>query len=409
LFTSSKIGIARVCHRLELLALCVACVACASDAPKPALFRGEVLGFGGGPERYSSWFGDERDGVIYFGLSPFWTDMRAHGGDPTADLLEPSAHLIGRFEIERERFLPPLVARRIGPDSRSSVWDVLAHPNGWIYYTTFYEEMGRVRPGMGDVEHFDSLGTGLNEIALGPDGDLYVTRYGGGVEGEAANEDGSVVVISPDGALLREQSLHARDGAVTAPKSIAVDPKSGEVWLNADVIAPNGKVTFAEFHLDPDLKLIERRDPPPELMFVAFDRGGRGFFVEDRNGRVELRVTRGGAELARLDLGPRVASDFAQDVHFAADGTAGGLHRRPFDECVVEQQSAVSAKTSVTSMQAMKSPCTSLSISLKLELGSFEDALVMSLMRPSDSARSRRKPTQAASAAGSTTMERSHV
>ena len=298
------------------------CVACASEATKPALFRGEVLGFGGGPERYSSWFADERDGVLYFGLSPFWTELRAHGGDPTADLLEPSAHLIGRFEIERERFLPPLLARRPGPDSRSSVWDVLAHPNGWIYYTTYFEEMGRVRPGMGDVERFDSLGTGLNEIALGPDGDLYVTRYGGGADGEPSTDDGSVAVISPDGALLREESLHARDGAVTAPKSIAVDPQSGEVWLNADVIAPNGKVSFTAFHLAPDLKVIARSDAPPELMFVAFDRGGRGFFVEDRNGRVELRVTRGGAELARLDLGARAPGDFAQDVHFAADGSA---------------------------------------------------------------------------------------
>jgi len=289
---------------------------------KPALFRGEVLGFGGGPERYSSWFADERDGVIYFGLSPFWADMRAHGGDPTADLLEPSAHLIGRFEIERERFLPPLLARRPGPDSRSSVWDVLAHPNGWIYYTTYFEEMGRVRPGMGDVEHFDSLGTGLNEIALGPDGDLYVTRYGAGTEDEPNGGDGSVVVISPGGALLSEVPLHARDGAVTAPKSIGVDPKSGEVWLNADVIAPNGKVSFSTFHLGPDLKLIARSDAPPELMFVSFDRSGRGFFVEDRGGRVELRVTRAGAELARLDLGARAPADFAQDVHFAADGTA---------------------------------------------------------------------------------------
>src|SRR5882672_1749346 len=222
LLTLSKIDIARVCHSLSLLALGVACVACAAD--EPVVFRGEVLGFGGGPERYSSWFGDERNGVIYFGLSPFWTDMRAHGGDPTADLLEPSAHLIGRFEIERERFLPPLLVRRPGPDSRSSVWDVLAHPNGWVYYTTYFEEMGRVRPGMGDVERFDDLGPGLNELALGPDRNLYVTRYG------AEKKDGGVAVISPEGKRVREAALHAVDGALTAPKSIAVDPLSGDVF-----------------------------------------------------------------------------------------------------------------------------------------------------------------------------------
>ena len=300
--------------------MCVGC-APAPQTAKPALFRGEVLGFGGGPERYSSWFGDERDGVIYFGLSPFWTELRAHGGDPRADLLEPSAHLIGRFEVEREIYLPPLLARRPGDDSRSSVWDVLAHPNGWIYYTTYFEEMGRVRPGMADVEHFDSLGTGLNEIALGPDGNLYVTRYGAGSD-EPAGGDGSVVEVSQTGELLREQTLHARDGATTAPKSLAVDPSSGEGWANADVIAPAGKVGFSSFHLARDLRVLERKDAPPELMFVSFDRSSRGFFVEDRGGEVILRVTRGSAELGRLDLGPRGATDFAQDVHFAPDGSA---------------------------------------------------------------------------------------
>ncbi|MFI5315096.1 MAG: hypothetical protein ACHQ6T_05315 [Myxococcota bacterium] len=310
-------GIARVCHTSPLLALSLFVSACAASSA-PQLYRSAVVGFG--QERYSAWFADERAGVIYFGLSPFWTAMRAHGGDPRADLLEPSAHLIGRFDTERGQFLPPLVARRPGPDSASSVWDVLAHPNGWIYYTTYFEEMGRVRPGMGDVEHFDALGTGLNEIALGPDGNLYVTRYGAG-RGRAA-QDGALVVVSPEGRLLRETRLHARDGAVTAPKSVAVDPLGGDVWLNADVIAPDGAVTFAAFHLASDLRELARVDPPPELLFVAFDRLGRGFFVEDRSGRLELRVTRAGAELLRLDLGPRVAADFAQDIHFAADGTA---------------------------------------------------------------------------------------
>ena len=278
------------------------------------------MGFGS--ERYSAWFADERNGVIYFGLSPFWTESRAHGGDATADLREESAHLIGRFDTEREKFLPPLVARRPGPDSRSSVWDVLAHPNGWVYYTTYFEEMGRVRPGMGDVERFDALGTGLNEIALGPDQNLYVTRYGSGTDLARGSRDGSVVVISPEGRLLREAAVHARDGAVTAPKSLAVDPLSGDVWLNADVIAPDGAVDFAAFRLGPDLAPRERIDPPLELLFVAFDPAGRGFFVEDRSGRLVLRVTLAGSELARLDLGPRVPADFAQDVHFAPDGTA---------------------------------------------------------------------------------------
>lgn len=275
---------------------------------------------GHGPERYSAWFADERDGIIYFGLSPFWTEMRAHGA-ATGDLAEPSAHLIGRFELGHNDFLRMLVARPAGPDSRSSVWDVLAHPNGWVYYTTYFEEMGRVRPASGEVENFD-VGTGLNEIAVGPNGNLFVTRYGSADPSQRAAQDGALVEISPEGKLLREVPLHARDGAFSAPKSVAVDPLSGEVWLNADVIAPDGAVSFATFHLGADLALLQRSEPPPELLFVAFSRDGYGVFVEDDAGQVRARVVRGGRELSRVDLGPRVAGDFAQDVHFASDGSA---------------------------------------------------------------------------------------
>jgi len=283
------------------------------------VYQSQVRGYG--PERYSAWFADERDGVIYFGLSPFWTELRA-SGKPTGDLAEPSAHLIGRFELGRGGFLPLLVARVPGPDSRSSVWDVLAHPNGWIYYTTYFEEMGRVQPATGAVEHFEAVGSGLNEIAVGPNGDLYVTRYGSADPKQPAASDGALVEISPQGKLVREVPLHGRDGAFTAPKSVAVDPLSGEVWLNADVIAPDGAVSFATFHLGADLAVRETLAAPPELLFVAFDRDGRGLFVEDDAGAVRARVVRAGRELARVELGPRVAADFAQDVHFAADGTA---------------------------------------------------------------------------------------
>src|SRR5262245_20637123 len=181
-----------------------------------------------------------------------------------------------------------LVAKKPGPDARSSVWDVLAHPNGWVYYTTYFEEMGRVRPATGDVERFAELGTGLNEIAVGPNGNLYVTRYGAADPKERAARDGALVELSPGGALVREVTLHARDGAFTAPKSVAVDPASGEVWLNADVIAPDGAVSFATFHLASDLSVRETRTTP-ELMFVAFDRAGLGVFVEDDAGAVRAR------------------------------------------------------------------------------------------------------------------------
>ena len=295
------------------LALAWLASGCASDT----VYQSQVRGYG--PERYSAWFADERDGVIYFGLSPFWTELHARG-KPTGDLAEPSAHLIGRFELGRGGFLPLLVARAPGPDSRSSVWDVLAHPNGWIYYTTYFEEMGRVRPATGEVEHFEAVGTGLNEIAVGPNGDLFVTRYGAADPKQPAQSDGALVEISPEGALVREVTLHAREGAFTAPKSVAVDPNSGEVWVNADVIAPDGAVSFATFHLAADLSVRETLTTP-ELMFVAFDPKFRwGVFVEDDAGQLRARLVGGGGEFARVDLGPRAPHDFAQDIHFAADG-----------------------------------------------------------------------------------------
>src|SRR5258705_5477239 len=115
LFTSSKIAIARVCQIAAALALAALANACASDA----VYRSQVRGYG--PERYSAWFADERDGVIYFGLSPFWTELHA-SGKPTGDLAEPSAHLIGRFELGRGGFLPLLVAGTPGPHSRPPAW-----------------------------------------------------------------------------------------------------------------------------------------------------------------------------------------------------------------------------------------------------------------------------------------------
>ncbi len=295
---------------------------CAWTAPRalgPEVFHAPTVSDGG--ERYSAWFADERDGVVYFGLSPFWTALWATG-DPTADLRVPGAHRIGRFDLASESFLPALVVREAAPDVRSSVWDVLAHPNGWVYYTTFYEEMGRVRPATGEVEHFPALGRGLNEIALGPRGEIYVTRYGSGQDDPKQSADGAIVVVSETGDVLREIPLHARDGAVTAAKSVAVDPVSGRVFLNADVLSDGGGVEFARFVLGPDLAPLQITQGGAELLFIAFARDGRAIAVEDDAGRLRLSLGDGERERASLDLGARVPADFAQDIHFAADGTA---------------------------------------------------------------------------------------
>ncbi len=99
-----------------------------------------------GVEPYSAWFGDSDGRILYFGLSPFWTLWWDWGGDPRADLQARGDHLIGRFDLSRAQFLEPLRVRSHAPEARSSVWDVLAHSNGRIYYTTYFEEIGSVLP-----------------------------------------------------------------------------------------------------------------------------------------------------------------------------------------------------------------------------------------------------------------------
>jgi len=91
-------------------------------------------------ERYCAWYGDARDAVLYFGMAAFWSAMRSHGNDPMADLLEEGPVAIGRFDLRKERMLEPLEVGSAG--DRSGVWDVLAHPNGRIYFTSFYEPAG---------------------------------------------------------------------------------------------------------------------------------------------------------------------------------------------------------------------------------------------------------------------------
>lgn len=308
--------------RIRAGALCLivaGCVSAGAPAPGPAVLRAPRAVADG--DAYSAWFADERDGVVYFGLSDFWSAYWATG-DPTAELREPAAQRIGRFDLASESFLPPLLLREAGPETRASVWDVLAHPNGWIYFTTFYEAMGRVDPATGAVERFPELGAGLNELALGPDGRILATRYGDASGDRRARSDGALVAISAEGRKLAEIRLHARDGAVTAAKSVAFDPRSGHSFVNADVISDAGGVEYGSFELDADLSLVRASLGDPELLFAAFAPDGRGVRIDDAAGRLRLSLVDSGRELATLDLGPRPAQDFAQDVHFAPDGTA---------------------------------------------------------------------------------------
>jgi hypothetical protein len=303
-----------------LSALLLALAACARPAetvPTRA-YRAERANTGA--ERYSAWFADTDGRVLYFGLSPFWELWWRSDGDALADLEEPGDHLIGRFDLEAERFLEPLRVRRGSPEARSSVWDVLVHSNGRIYYTTYFEEMGSVRPDGTDVRHFDGIGIGFNELVEGPDGNIYVTRYSDAPAHPSRRSYGSVAVLAPDGALLREHRLAGEAGAFVAPKSLAVEPRAGEIWLNTDTFQPDGSVAHEWIRLSARGEVLERGAGSPELLFVAFDPGGRGWFAEDASGELRLRIRENGVWTHALSLGPRAPLDFVQDIRFTREG-----------------------------------------------------------------------------------------
>ncbi len=312
-------------RRRALLALALAALAACGRAglpaaPERAWYRAGP--WNAGPEPYSAWFADSDGRILYFGLSPFWSLWWQTARDPRADLREAGDHLIGRFDLERERFLAPLLVRRAGPDSRGSVWDVLVHSNGRIYYTTYFEEIGRVAPDGSDVRHFAGVGAGWNELVEGPAGLLYVTRYSDAPEDPGAQRRGSVGVFTPEGRLLRELPIEPREGSFRAPKSLAVDPASGEIWVNVDSFSAAGDVAYEALRLAPGGQVLERSPSPPELHFVAFDASGRGWFAEAEGRDLRLRVVAAGREIAAASLGARRPVDFVQDIRFAPDGAA---------------------------------------------------------------------------------------
>ena len=270
-----------------------------------------------GAERSCAWFGDVRGSVLYFGVSAFWSALRASGGDPTADLREPGPRWIGRFDLATDRFLPPLVLRPNG--APTGVWDVLAHPNGRIYFTTYFDLAGSVDPASGAVEEFAGAGLGLNELALGPDGEILVTRYGYGRDAA-----GSLVVLSERGEVLSEQPLAPPPGRRLLAKSLAFDPLRREVWVNTDLLPADGAgaITHDVRVLGPDLR-ERRRIDDPELEFFTFSRDGTGYFAEASEGRLRLRVRApsGLDRFVALDDAFDAAHDFAQEIRAEADGS----------------------------------------------------------------------------------------
>jgi hypothetical protein len=296
-----------------LLAAALGCRA-APTAPGPRIHVAPAPDHA--PERSCAWYGDARDGVLYFGVSAFWSALRAAGGDATADLRAPGPRWIGRFDLAAERFLPPLeLASASAP---TGVWDVLAHPNGRVYFTTYFDLAGSVDPASGEVRAFEAAGLGLNELALGPGGEVLVTRYGYG-----ADTRGSVVRLSEAGEPLAEHRLRDPPGFRAAAKSLALDPLRRELWVNTDLFSTDEDGAVAHDARVLGLDGLERRVVvDPELQFFAFTREGAGFFAEAADGRLWLheRSPRGN-RFHPLDDEFAETHDFVQEVRAEADGS----------------------------------------------------------------------------------------
>jgi len=276
-------------------------------------------------EDYCAWYGDSGDQVLYFGASPFWSALRQAGDDPSADLRAEGPQVIGRFDLKRLAFTEPLVVG--GPGARAGVWDVLAHPNGRIYFTTYFESAGYVDPTVGRVRRFESAGLGLNELYPGEDGVILATRYGEGTGG-----GGSVVVLDAEGAILAEYPLEAPEGYRVLPKSVAFDPLRKEIWVNTDLqpTAPaQGEIRYDTRVLGPGGR--ERlRFERPEVQFMTFGADGTGYFAERDGPLLNLRIRspeRAGAAVLTGRIVPLDDEfdgdlDFVQDIHVDAEGRA---------------------------------------------------------------------------------------
>jgi hypothetical protein len=299
-------------------ALLFALAGCTGRGPAAA-----VVATGEQPEgahaRVCAWYGDARAQTLYFGESAFWAATRAAQGDALA---EPRGserpRRIGRFDLAHERLLAPLDA---GGPARTGVWDVLAHPNGRVYFTTWFGPMGWLEPDSGAVRWLPELGRGLNEIAPGPRGSLLVSRYGDPQDPQAG---GGILVASPNGERLAEYPLAPPEGFRVAPKTVGYDAARDEIWATTDLFGPPGSAIRHDAYVLDGAGHEKRRIERPEVQFVAFRPEGGGLVaeVEDRRLALRLRPRAGEDRVLVADAAFPTGVDFVQDVHFADDGRA---------------------------------------------------------------------------------------
>ena len=86
------------------------------------------------------------------------------------------------------------------PGARAGICDVLAHPNGLVYFSNYFETMGAVDPSSGRVERFragaDSTGHGLGLPIVA----WIAEAHGGTITVEDGPSGGTVATLALPGA-----------------------------------------------------------------------------------------------------------------------------------------------------------------------------------------------------------------
>jgi hypothetical protein len=139
-----------------------------------------------------------------------------------------------------------------------------------------------------------------------------------------------VVLLDTDGAVLAEYPLEGPEGYRAAPKSLALDPVRGEIWVNTDLLPEAG----GEGETLHDTRVLgpggrERlRFERPEVQFMAFGPDGTGYFAERDGPLLNLRIRPPDRASAAILTGRIVPlddafagdQDFVQDIHVDGEG-----------------------------------------------------------------------------------------